>query len=158
MAESEHMAMSADEMARMHAIPPDEYAELANPLADDEETLAAGAALFETNCVRCHGPEGWGDGPDAAALDPAPAALARGRHLLMVADGHLFWRISEGGAAEPFNSAMPAWGDVFTETERWQLVTYLRTLSSGRPTPDGRMGHGGNGGQNGSGQNSGGNP
>jgi len=35
--------------------------------------LEHGRALFQTNCVACHGVEGRGDGPAGAGLDPAPA-------------------------------------------------------------------------------------
>lgn len=42
-----------------------------------------GVAVFTTHCATCHGPEGRGDGPTAAALDPAPQDLhlARPAHL-----------------------------------------------------------------------------
>jgi mono/diheme cytochrome c family protein len=36
------------------------------------ELIARGKALFATNCASCHGPEGFGDGPAAAALNPKP--------------------------------------------------------------------------------------
>jgi mono/diheme cytochrome c family protein len=51
--------------------------------------------------------------------------------LSSLSDGYLFWRISKGGAIEPFNSAMPAWESSLTEDQRWQVVTYIRTLSDG---------------------------
>lgn len=34
--------------------------------------LGAAAALYSTNCAACHGSNGAGDGPQAAALDPHP--------------------------------------------------------------------------------------
>ncbi len=34
--------------------------------------LAHGQALFQTNCVMCHGSQGLGDGPAATGLEPAP--------------------------------------------------------------------------------------
>jgi mono/diheme cytochrome c family protein len=37
-------------------------------------------------------------------------------------DGALFWKMSEG------RGVMPAWKDILSETERWQLVNYLRKL------------------------------
>ena len=48
---------------------------------------------------------------------------------MMLADDYLYWRISEGGAFEPFISLMPAWGTLLSEQEMWQLVSYLRTLT-----------------------------
>jgi hypothetical protein len=44
-------------------------------------------------------------------------------------DGYLYWRIAEGGNFEPFNSLMPAWGTLLSETEIWELVSYIRDLS-----------------------------
>ena len=38
-------------------------------------------------------------------------------------DGELYWEMSEG------RSPMPAWKDQMTETERWQMVNYLRTFA-----------------------------
>ena len=35
----------------------------------------------------------------------------------------------------PFNSAMPAWETGLSETERWQVIAYIRSLGSG----DGHM-------------------
>ena len=39
--------------------------------------------MFAQHCAACHGADGRGDGPAAAALDPAPADLAgpRAPHL-----------------------------------------------------------------------------
>jgi mono/diheme cytochrome c family protein len=36
------------------------------------ELLKRGKALFEQNCVSCHGPAGQGDGPGAAGINPRP--------------------------------------------------------------------------------------
>jgi mono/diheme cytochrome c family protein len=44
-------------------------------------------------------------------------------------DGYLYWRIDAGGNFAPYNSLMPAWGTLLSETEIWELVTYLRGLS-----------------------------
>ena len=44
----------------------------------------------------------------------------------------LRWRVSEGGTAEPFHSqgsVMPAWKYHLSEMERWQVISFARTLS-----------------------------
>jgi len=74
-----------------------------------------------------------GDGPASAGLDPAPAPLAHTARML--ADDYLIWRISEGGAMAPFNSAMPSWKAALDEDARWDVINYLRVLSGGRPQP-----------------------
>jgi mono/diheme cytochrome c family protein len=51
--------------------------------AAPDPQIARGEAVFAEHCARCHGPEGRGDGPDGAELDPAPADLRgpRAPHL-----------------------------------------------------------------------------
>ncbi len=121
---------SASSMGHMHVTPPAEYVSLTNPFAGDSDAIAAGKTIFETNCVTCHGPEGKGNGDAAVGLDPQPANLTDAEMMGMVDDAYLFFRVSEGGAMEPWNSAMPTWKDALSETQRWQVVTFVRTLSS----------------------------
>jgi len=117
-------------MPHMHVETPDEFAGLANPFAEDADAILAGAEIFATNCTPCHGETGEGDGPAAAGLDPKPADLADGAMMGMAGDDYLFWRVTAGGTMEPFNSAMPSWEQVLTEEQRWQVISYIRTLSS----------------------------
>jgi mono/diheme cytochrome c family protein len=124
-------------MARHQATVPEEYAGLTNPVSADEESLARGEEIYTKYCVVCHGETGMGDGPGAANLDPAPAPVAHTSRML--GDDYLYWRISEGGSHDPFNSAMPAWESAFEETARWDVINYLRALSNGGST---RMGMG----------------
>ena len=72
-------------MQRHEAPIPGEYAGLINPIPSDDESLARGTEIFNTNCRTCHGDGGMGDGPTAAALDPSPAAIAQ--HHSPGADG-----------------------------------------------------------------------
>lgn len=117
------------DMDHMHVDPPDEFASLDNPFSGDHEAIEAGETIFQTNCVPCHGPEGKGDGPSAEALDPKPVNLSDGTMMNMLSDGYLFWRVSKGGQVDPFNSAMPAWETSLTEEQRWEVISYVRTLS-----------------------------
>jgi mono/diheme cytochrome c family protein len=48
--------------------------------------------------------------------------------MMSMSDGYIFWRVSEGGAMEPFNSAMPAWKSVYNEEQIWKLIAFVRTL------------------------------
>jgi mono/diheme cytochrome c family protein len=120
-------------MARHSATIPADYSGLQNPGPADEESAARGAEIYQTNCITCHGDQGLGDGPASAGLDPAPAPLAHTARML--ADDYLFWRISEGGALSPFNSAMPTWKATLDEAARWDVISYLRVLSGGQPQP-----------------------
>lgn len=125
--DTESSANSA--MDHTHVEAPSEFTSLKNPFADDDDALAMGKAVFETNCVTCHGTEGKGDGPAAVGLEPGPADLSDGGMLSMLSDGYLFWRVSQGGAVAPFNSAMPSWEGILTDDQRWQVITYVRLLS-----------------------------
>lgn len=120
-------------MARHHAQIPGEYAGLANPVPTDENSLARGAAIYEQHCTSCHGDGGMGDGPAGQQLDPVPAAIAHTNRML--GDDYLFWRISEGGSHDPFSSAMPRWQDVLKDTDRWDVINFVRTLGSGQIVP-----------------------
>jgi len=43
-------------------------------------------------------------------------------------DDYLFYRISEGGAMDPYNSSMPSFKNVLSEEEIWQVVTHINTF------------------------------
>lgn len=103
---------------------PAAYAGKTNPLGAD--AAAAGKVIYGERCASCHGATGTGDGAAAAGLDPKPADLAD--EVPDLGDDFLFWRVNEGGAMEPFNSAMPAWKGILTEEQIWQVIAYLRTL------------------------------
>jgi mono/diheme cytochrome c family protein len=126
-------------MARHHATIPDEYSGLTNPTPADEASIERGGEIFVTHCASCHGDGGMGDGPAAVGLDPAPAAIAHTSQML--GDDYQFWRISEGGAMEPFNSGMIAWKDIIDEDARWDVINYVQALGSGQVMP--RQGLGG---------------
>jgi len=76
---------------------------------------------IETNCVTCHGPNGKGDGPAAAALPPPKPADWTSSKLAAESDGELFWKISNG------RGAMPPWKHL-PDKDRWEIVNYIRTL------------------------------
>lgn len=118
-------------MRQFHMAPiPAEYAGVLSPVPADEESLERGQAAFVQNCASCHGEGGLGDGPAAAALVPAPPMIAMTSQML--GDDYMFWRVSEGGTFEPFNSAMPAWKSVLDEQTRWNVINYVRSLGAGQ--------------------------
>lgn len=127
------MGRQSGMMARHRAPIPAAYADLKNPTTADEASLQRGAELFATHCATCHGDGGMGDGPTSAGLDPSPAPIAHTSQ--MMGDNYLFYRVSEGGALEPFNSAMPAWKGILDEQARWDVLNYVQALGSGAVTP-----------------------
>ena len=92
-----------------------------NPVPGGAKTLEAGKKLAQINCVTCHGPDGKGTGPAAAALNPKPADWTS-KKIQDESDGELFWKISNG------RGAMPAWKATLSENERWTMVHYVRSL------------------------------
>lgn len=105
---------------------PDAYRSKDNPLQPAASNLTAGERVYEKNCASCHGASGRGDGPAGENLDPRPTDIARFTRMPMASDGYFYWTIAEGGA--PVDSAMPAFGNVLSEEEIWQLLMYVRRM------------------------------
>jgi mono/diheme cytochrome c family protein len=79
--------------------------------------------IFGSRCVRCHGPIGKGDGPEAATLKPRPRDFSDPTWHLAVSDRRIDQIICEGGAAVGKSAAMPANPDL---RERPVVVSALR--------------------------------
>lgn len=109
----------SNEVATLAPVP-SEFAGQTNPLGAD--AAAAGAEIFKTNCESCHGPQGYGDGPAGAALDPAPKNLAELQAT--AGDDYLYWRINTGKEG----TSMVAWKGVLTDEQIWQVISFVRTL------------------------------
>ena len=93
-----------------------------NPVAQSQESIAAGQKVYEKRCAACHGKTGDGNGPNVLSLGIHPAKLSDPR-LRSESDGALFWRITTG------KKPMPGYGTRLSQTDRWNLVNYVRTLS-----------------------------
>jgi copper transport protein len=96
-----------------------------NPVTPGASSIQAGQALYQANCLACHGPQGRGDGPIGLTLNPRPADLTQHAVPGVHTDGQLFLWISNGYP----NSVMPGFSDKLSETDRWNLVNYMRTLA-----------------------------
>jgi len=96
--------------------------DIKNPIAVDKAVLAEGKALYTANCAPCHGEKGKGDGPAAQALNPKPADHSSAA-VQVETDGSLFWKLSEG------RNPMPGYKKIFNDKQRWELISYIRTLS-----------------------------
>ena len=87
-----------------------------NPLASKPQAAAGGRKLFIRNCVECHGRDG-------AGMEEKHSANLRLDLVQQQSDGILFWKITNGNASR----GMPSFSKL-PETQRWQIVLYLRAL------------------------------
>jgi copper transport protein len=98
--------------------------ERANPIPATAESLALGQALYQDNCLPCHGPAGLGDGPVGRTLRPSPANLQVHMVPGVHSDAQLHIWISAGFP----NSPMPAFAEALSDDEIWHVINYIRTL------------------------------
>lgn len=71
--------------------------------------VAAGRVLYQQYCSMCHGPQGKGNGPAAAAMNPKPRDHTDGQYMNALSAAHLTTVIGEGGAAVQRSPLMPSW-------------------------------------------------
>lgn len=106
-----------------------------NPLARDPKAAKLGEFQFRINCAFCHGlgARGGGRGPD----------LTRAHKKHAHSDAEMFQIISNGipGTAMPANGTNGQ-GVGMTETEIWQLISYIRSVEVKSAAPAGDAGHG----------------
>lgn len=99
-----------------------------NPVAWTPESVARGKATFLERCAGCHGRIGDGRGPNAPDMLPRPRNLTTRLFFAKLPDTRLFESITYGIVG----TGMPSW-DYLAEDQRWDLVNYVRFLSSTGP-------------------------
>jgi mono/diheme cytochrome c family protein len=99
--------------------------EQANPIPPNRESVEAGQTVFMTTCAPCHGVTGKGDGPVGLTLNPRPADLTQHAIPGVHTDAQLFEWITNGFPG----SRMPAFKSALSDTDRWNLVNFIRTLA-----------------------------
>jgi glucose/arabinose dehydrogenase len=92
-----------------------------NPYAGQAKAALAGKDIYARTCSTCHGATGEGTG-SVPPLKNGPTQNA--------SDGAVFWYITQGD----ISSGMPSWASLPAQ-QRWQVVTYLKTLNAAQPTP-----------------------
>ena len=102
---------------------PKKAAARSNPMENDPDAVSAGGNLFAQRCAECHGEmaEGGRKAPSLLA-DPVQQATP----------GTLFWILTNGVVRR----GMPVWSKL-PEPQRWQLVTYIKSLQPGEKAPEG---------------------
>jgi mono/diheme cytochrome c family protein len=115
---------SALVLARSTSFAPD-LRSLRNPVAPSSASLARGQELYQASgCAECHGVAGRGDGPLGRTLNPRPADF-RVHMAAGHTDGELYDWLSNGVAG----TAMPPYRDSLSETDRWNLINYIRKFA-----------------------------
>lgn len=112
--------------------PPPEYANKSSVVWADPDAITRGRKIWTKHCQSCHGADGQGTGQNAESLSHLPADLSSSFHNAPgEGDAYLFWRVSEGGAAEPFKSMgseMPAFKNLLNESKRWDVLSYVHAF------------------------------
>jgi mono/diheme cytochrome c family protein len=85
--------------------------------------LTSGAAIWERECVECHGATGLGDGERAAEVG-RPGNLADPVEMVFASDADYYDIITTGA-----DDLMPAYADSLSEQERWAVTAFTRTLA-----------------------------
>lgn len=105
-----------------------EAATLKNPVAANPESLAAGEKVYMKSCRGCHARDGSGGPPKDTGEEPASNLIdAEWNHGST--DGEIFFVIRNG---VPPSLVMEPWDDRLSETDTWNVVNYIRTLSKAK--------------------------
>ena len=107
---------------------PDEYA----------ARVENGRKVYYQNCFYCHGDGMAGDGMFAYGLNPIPSNFTDPGVLPGFQESYFLWRVAHGGPglpAEggPWDTAMPAWQDFFSQEDLWDVVRYLYEFNELEP-------------------------
>ena len=94
------------------------------------EGLESGKNIYEANCAACHGINGEGDGPGAAALDPKPRNYKKDGFKYGSSLEDVTRTIKEG----LLGTAMTGFEEVLTDEQVDQVARYVKDLAD--PTID----------------------
>ncbi len=83
-----------------------------------------GEEAYRQHCTICHGQQGRGDGPAAAAFDPSPPDFASPESVVLLSDDEVLEIVVKG------RRAMPAFETVLEPELLPMLVGYVRDLSN----------------------------
>lgn len=100
---------------------PDEYKNMANPVAKSEASNKAGMVLYTKYCASCHGKKGLGDGVKARALKDFAGDFS-GSYYQNQTDGEHFYKTKAG------RDEMPKYEGKLSDEDIWNIVNYMRTF------------------------------
>lgn len=88
--------------------------------------LTHGRTVYETNCAPCHGPEGRGDGPASATLNPKPRDHSNAEYMDALTDQKIADTIRMGGVISGYPN-MPSSPHIRGD-DMVALIAFVRTL------------------------------
>lgn len=103
-----------------------EAAKVQNAVPSTPKSIADGGSLYSRSCASCHGKAGTGDGPAAKTLNPKPSNLVDAEWVHGTSDGEIFAVVRNGIP----KSAMKGFASKLTEHEIWDVINYVRSLST----------------------------
>jgi mono/diheme cytochrome c family protein len=98
--------------------------DVATLLKSTPELIAKGKSLYAVNCASCHGPQGFGDGPAAVALNPKPRNYHEGYWKYGGGVARIVQTISTGSPG----TAMAAFTNIPLE-DRFAIAHFERSLA-----------------------------
>ena len=98
-----------------------------NPVVTKQRGASAerGKVIYLRDCATCHGSDGKGVTKTAALLETPPGDMTT-TAFAQQSDGSVFVKITKG------RPPMPGYRRSLTDTERWDLVNFVRALRGGR--------------------------
>ena len=103
------------------------------PASVDEERIARGREMYaKAQCGKCHGEDGYGDGPSALTLVDAFGNSIPPRNYHKAADfkrGHTLRDIALTIHTGNNGTPMPAFDGALSEEEVWDLAAYVHSLA-----------------------------
>lgn len=103
---------------------PADAAGLVNPVKSTPESIAQGRKYYAYDCAMCHGANGNGKGEVATEENLTLADFSDPATLQGKTDGELFYILKTG------KGHMPAEPVRVNQNELWNLVNYVRSLST----------------------------
>jgi mono/diheme cytochrome c family protein len=98
-----------------------------SPVANGD--TAAGKAVHEEHCLKCHGEKGKGDGASAKKLKLKMVDWTNKPHMAKLTDDYLTKITAEGGGAVGKSKVMTPYKDKLSAKEIADVVTFIRSLS-----------------------------
>ena len=102
---------------------PVEVPQVTNPIPSTQESVSKGEKIYKEKCSNCHGPQGKGDGPLGKLLGASQVKDLSSPHMGAKSDWELYQQVTNG------KSPMPSYKNTLSDSDRWHLVNFIRTLN-----------------------------